>query len=639
MRFFLSIGLAFIFLTSVQSQNYNITFRSKLIFPGQTLANVWGYAANGKEYALVGASKGLAIVDVTNPDSPVLLTQLEDTINSLWREVKTFGNYAYVTSEGTSPTGNGGVGIANLTDLPTVPVPFHKYHGDGAIQNLLKRAHALHVDTVKGYAYIYGMANLAGGGALALNLNSDPYNPVYSGQYNTKYVHDGYAFNDTVYAGHIYAGEFSIINFTNKSSPVTVASQITPYAFTHNTWLSGNGNYLFTTDEKNNATLAAYDIDDPSNIILKDQIATTPGSGSIVHNVHIKDQYAVTSWYTDGVTITDVSRPQNLIQVGRYDTWPNGSGGGYNGAWGVYPYLPSGNLLVSNIDENTGSGPDTGALYILTPTYNPACFLEGTVNDFDTHLPLAGVTVEIQSTDPLNEDVTNSSGQYKTGQPTSGSFDVLFSKDGYVSQTLQANFTPGLVTTLNVNLQQVGLPVVLTDFRAESLTGKNLISWESASEINVERYILEYRPDLKNSWKELTSLPAEGTSQELTKYYYSHESPPSRCYYRLKIVDFDGSMQVSKVVELSRPGAEIELLHINRLSENQVLIGIFSPRQLPVQLQIIALDGAVIADAKANLLEGVNQLSLGVPGGIAATYLLRLASPEKSIAKLFIFNP
>ncbi|GIV32152.1 MAG: hypothetical protein KatS3mg030_454 [Saprospiraceae bacterium] len=588
---------------AARAQNYHITFRSKLIFPDQTLANVWGYAANGKEYALVGASKGLAIVDVTDPDNPVLLTQLTDTINSLWREVKTFGSYAYVTSEGLTPSGAGGLGIANLSNLPTLPVPFHKYHGDGPIANKLKRAHALHIDTLKGFAYIYGTTNLASGGAVALDLNADPYNPTYAGQYNAAYVHDGYAHNDTVYAAEIYQGRFSIINFTNKAAPVVLATQTTPNAFTHNTWLNANGNYLFTTDEKSNGTLAAYDIDDPTNIIFKDQIHCTPGSGSIVHNTHIKDHYAITSWYTDGVTIVDVSRPENLVQVGRYDTWP-GSGSGFKGAWGVYPYLPSGNLLVSNIDEYTSSGPDTGALYILTPTYVPACYLEGTVTDASSGSPLSGVTVEIQHSDPLNEDVTNSSGQYKTGQPTAGTFNVVFSKSGYVTQTLQATLSPGNVTVLDVSLQQQGLPLELLSFEAHADGPSNLITWTTARELNTAAHVLEFRSDFREKWKPLATIPAAGFSESIRHYSFLHEAPPSLCMYRLRTEDFDGTFQLSEVVVVERPPEGVKLKSIRMVTADEMIVRLESADDGAVQLELIDAMGRQVFSERLAVLAG-----------------------------------
>jgi hypothetical protein len=58
------------------AQNLNVTFRSHLTYPGQTCANICGYVDSlGNEYALVGASIGLSIVDVTDPSNPVPVYQ------------------------------------------------------------------------------------------------------------------------------------------------------------------------------------------------------------------------------------------------------------------------------------------------------------------------------------------------------------------------------------------------------------------------------------------------------------------------------------------------------------------------------------------------------------------------------------
>ncbi len=94
--------LASLFLLAnfpLSAQNVNNTYRSKLTFPGQTLANIWGYDYRGKEYALVGAAQGLVIVDITNPDAPQQIVQIPGP-NNLWKEIKTYQHYAYVTSEG-----------------------------------------------------------------------------------------------------------------------------------------------------------------------------------------------------------------------------------------------------------------------------------------------------------------------------------------------------------------------------------------------------------------------------------------------------------------------------------------------------------------------------------------------------------
>ena len=58
---------------------------------------------------------------------------------------------------------------------------------------------------------------------------------------------------------------------------------------------------------------------------------------------------AIVSYYEDGVQVIDISDPSNPRLVGYFDTFPNNNGyQGYFGCWGVYPFLPSGNIIASD---------------------------------------------------------------------------------------------------------------------------------------------------------------------------------------------------------------------------------------------------------------------------------------------------
>lgn len=419
-----------------QAQNQNMVLRDQLTYPGQTLANIWGYVDSlGNEYALVGASQGLSIVNVTDPSNIFQVAQIPGPDN-LWKEVKTWNGVAYVTTEAQ---GVPGLQLIDLRNLPSTNIP-SKYWGPAVGNTTLKTIHALHIDN--GYAYLYG-ANGSGSsiqGVVIANL-SDPWNPTVAGYYGQEYIHDGYVRNDTLWAGNIYAGHFSVINVANKANPQVVATHNTPGNFTHNTWLSDDGRTLFTTDEVSNSYLTSYDITDLNNITELDRFQTTPGSNSVVHNTHILNDYAVTSWYRDGVVIVDAHRPQNLVQVARYDNYA-GSGNGMDGNWGVYPYLPSGNLVVSNIDEG---------LFVFTPTYVRAAYLEGTVTDSICNTIIDRVKVTISSVNVI--DSTSNAGEYKMGTAMPGTYNVTFSKPGYQSKTITGVvLTAGQVTNLNVKL-------------------------------------------------------------------------------------------------------------------------------------------------------------------------------------------
>jgi choice-of-anchor B domain-containing protein len=440
--------------SNAQSPTQNITFRSKLSV-NQACANIWGYTQNGKEYALLGTFTGSSIIDVTNPDVPVLLKNIP-ALSSQWREIKTYKNYAYVTTEAPGQ----GLQIVNLAGLPdTSKVVYKDYKGGDSTLIEIVKIHALHVDTAKGFVYLYGgqsRVNINGtvenvDGAVVLDIKTDPWNPKFVGIFRSagnrnNYIHDGQAENDTLYGSHIYGGYFSIVDFKDKKNPKVLGTQLTPSTFTHNTWLSDNHKTLFTTDERGASYLASYDISDPKNIRYLDKIRSVSGVNAIVHNTYIKNDYAVTSWYTEGVTIVDAHSPYNLVQVGQYDTY-NGARASFNGAWGVYPYLPSGNLIVSNIEDG---------LYVLSPQYIRACYLEGRTIDSITREPLGGVRVKINSTDPDKNAESNLGGYYYTGQVTAGQVTATYSKAGYFDKTVTVTLIRGEVYFQNVELTPRG---------------------------------------------------------------------------------------------------------------------------------------------------------------------------------------
>jgi len=419
----------------------NIQFRSQLTYPGQSLANIWGYVDTlGNEYALVGTSTGVSIVDVTNPVAPIQKFMVTG-ITSSWREIKTWGKFAYVTTEGCC----NGLQIINLSNLPA-SVSVSYWTGSGAIAGLLQRAHSLHIDN--GYLYLNG-SNLFGGACIIASL-ANPLSPAYMSNTQfafsgtTRYTHDCYVRNDTLYGANIYAGFFTIVNVANKSAPVLLNTQITTNAFTHNCWLSDDGRKLFTTDETSNSFLTAYDVSSPGNVTYLDRVQSNPGSNVIVHNTYIRNDYAVTSWYKDGVAIVDVSRPDNMIITGFYDTYSQGTGSGFNGCWGVYPYLPSGNIVASDIDNG---------LFVLTPTYNRGCYLEGMLTNSCNGTAVSGATVQISGG---NNDISSVTGSFKTGMAVSGNYTVTISKAGFFTAVFNnVALNNGQVTPLNISLTPI----------------------------------------------------------------------------------------------------------------------------------------------------------------------------------------
>jgi len=422
----------FFLISSVYSQ-LNINFLGQKTYTPE-LSDIWGHVDSlGNEYALVGVNNALSVVDVTDPANPNEIWSLGGA-SSTWRDIKTWNNHAYVTNES-----NGGLFIVDLSGLPNTAAPATA-NFTGVTYNFTS-AHNLYIDE-NGICYIFG-SNNGTGGAIILDLTADPMNPVELGRYNDYYLHDGMARGDTLWGAAVNDGFFTVVDVSDKANPVTLAVQNTPSNFTHNCWISDDGNYLYTTDEVSSAFIASYDVSDLGNIVELDRIRSNPGTGTIPHNAHFWNNYVITSYYRDGVTIHDVTDPSNMIEVGSYDTSPQ-SGNGFNGAWGVYPWLPSGNLIVSDIENG---------LFILGTTYIQGCYLEGVVTETGTGSAIPSATVLLIS--PSVTTSTDLNGNYATGIADSGTYQVAFSAPGYISDTLSATLSNGLITVLNANLDSL----------------------------------------------------------------------------------------------------------------------------------------------------------------------------------------
>ena len=324
-------------------------------------SGMWGYVApNGKEYALLGTTTGIAVIDCTNGSAPVERGYFP-WASSTWREVRTYGTYAYVTTEAAA-----GFLVLDLTnpDAPTsLGIVGAANHGN---------AHNIGVDMGTGRIYIVGTNN----GVAVYDGAANPANPPFIGfaapSGNNNYFHDLTIENGVGYGAMIYTGIFRLWNM-NTWPPTTISDSLTPSAFCHNAWPTANSNITVTTDERDGSLIRFYDTTNKAAPVPISQMTMDPRT--VPHNAYIIGNIAHVAWYTEGYQAVDFSDPTTPVVVASYDTWP-GASGGYNGAWGCFPFLPSGNVYIS--DRATG-------LYVLKPSFTDLAI---------AHAPLADTTQE-----------------------------------------------------------------------------------------------------------------------------------------------------------------------------------------------------------------------------------------------------
>ncbi|MDC3134150.1 choice-of-anchor B family protein [Bacteroidota bacterium] len=439
-RYFISL-IFIISLLNINSQTPPLNIQQvahvpndSLIFPS-FLSDIWGWVdSSGNEYAIVGTNDGTSIFDLSDPVNPQEVLFVQGT-NSVWRDIKTYGHYAYVTTDNPSMNGLLIIDLSNLPDSTNT----NTYYYNGPSNSQWGRAHNIYIDD-RGFAYIFG-ANRGAGGAIILDLNQDPTQPVEVADINNWYAHDGMVKGDTLFLANASNSIFSIWDVSNPSSPVLLAQKQTVGYYSHNIWSSDDGNYVYTTEEDNGGFLSEFKITDFNNIELTDKIQAEPGNNIMPHNAFFMNDFIINSYYTTGIQIFDVKSKGNIVNVGHFDTSPNFTGPNSNGCWGVYPYLPSGLIIASDIENG---------FYVLNPDYKRAAYLEGFIMDATSNSPVSGVEVEILNN---NNNTTSSTvgGDYKMGTLIAGNYDIVFSHPLYQSDTIfQVPLQNDSTTTLDL---------------------------------------------------------------------------------------------------------------------------------------------------------------------------------------------
>lgn len=309
-------------------------------------AGNWGYVSpQGRVFALTGLNIGLSIVEITDPTRPKSIALIPGA-TSQWREVRTYGEFIYVTTEATS-----GLDIIDMRD-PDRPTKIQTW------SDTFTSAHSLYIDRDRGLLFANGTRDAArvSLGMRVLDVGSNPTNPREVGSFRDFYIHDLYARGNRIYAAAINDGFLAILDSSNIGAIREVTRFLTGGRFTHNAWLTADSRYLFTTDERASRPLEAWDIANPlAPLKVSEYIARPAG---IPHNVLIDGTRMVVSHYVDGVHVLDVSNPASPRLMGSYDTYEPALEG-FHGCWGAYIF-PGSNLIIASDIE--------GGLFVLQYT-------------------------------------------------------------------------------------------------------------------------------------------------------------------------------------------------------------------------------------------------------------------------------
>ena len=351
--------LSFLLMTIIFNSSVNAQLNTNLLFHWQdtslvgsnaynnTYNEIWGLNVNGNEFAIIGSTAGTHFFDVSNPSNASEVAFVAGAYTGpgvIHRDYHDYNGYLYIVCDEGSPST---LQIVDITNLPNSVTTVYDSN------NLLNRVHNIFIDTST--AKLYACAT---GDAMEVFSLSNPINPSLIYTYNdVGHVHDAYVINDTAFLNCGNDGlriiDFSMVNSIGDS-PNELAS-FTSYpdaGYNHSGWLSDDGNIYAMQDENHGYDVKILDVSDYSNINVLSTFSSDVDPNSMAHNGIIKGNLLYVAYYHDGLRVFDISNPSSPTQVNYYDTYLPNDHISYRGAWGVYPYLESGNILLS--DMQTG---------------------------------------------------------------------------------------------------------------------------------------------------------------------------------------------------------------------------------------------------------------------------------------------
>jgi choice-of-anchor B domain-containing protein len=331
--------------------------------------DIWGWVdpATGTEYALMGLNNGVSFVDISDPENPTIIGRLPtQTTSSAWRDIKVYQDHAFIVADAAGAHGMQVFDLSRLADA-VPPATF----GADAVYTDFGSAHNIAINEDTGFAYVVGSDTCSEG--LHMIDVSVPVNPLFAGCHSAFEVHDTacavYHGPDADYVDkeicfNAAKDRVEIVDVTVKAAPTTLGMTGYPaLAFVHQAWPTEDHRYLFVNDEVDEGSIGGptrtfvidiADLDAPAHVYTYEAATTSRD-----HNLYIVGNRVFQANYTTGLRVLEFMDPGlgEISEVAFFDTFPADDSLAFDGAWSVYPYFPSGNIIVSDISNG---------LFILT---------------------------------------------------------------------------------------------------------------------------------------------------------------------------------------------------------------------------------------------------------------------------------
>ena len=181
------------------------------------------------------------------------------------------------------------------------------------------------------------------------------------------------------------------------------------------------------------------------------------------------------------------------------------------------------------------------------------------------------------------------------------------------------------------------LPITLLSFTAKASNDQVILNWNTAAEYQVKKIIVERSSD-GVSFSRLTELSPKGSSNSGAAYTATDAWPFSGYgFYRLKIIDIDGSATASNTIRIQMPGKAFSITQLYPNPVSDLLhVQLQSDRLQPVQAILLDMTGKQMQATTINLKKGINDTQIPFSGLGAGMYILQYK--DAAGARLAVFK-
>jgi Secretion system C-terminal sorting domain len=176
------------------------------------------------------------------------------------------------------------------------------------------------------------------------------------------------------------------------------------------------------------------------------------------------------------------------------------------------------------------------------------------------------------------------------------------------------------------------LPVELEGIEAIAKPTNNLIKWSTAAEINSQYHIVERSAKGTGDWQEIGRKNAAGTSTKRQNYDLTDDHPLPLCYYRLKMLDIDGTFEYSEVVSVKRSFDDFTISRVFPIpAVEQVNFELVQNEAASLTITVNDMVGRTLEIKEMDVPKGVSNLKLDISGYSSGTYIVTI---DNGIRKL-----